>query len=301
MLNETLAKVRRVPRYVCRTMWDTMPASVARTPVMNKTGRFIYRRFTRNTGKIQSHFTRFMRNPPLLDALRQIAGIGSLLGDLKVASIGCSTGAELYSVMYTLRGAMPGRKIMGFGSDLSSEVVKVAEMGLYMPGVPAAHGGLFGVGGAEIMEDEVAALQGVVEQFPDGTCRVRDHIREGISWFAADAINDDLLARMGPQDFVLANNFIGPMDDHSAERCLRNMMKLVHEGGFLVIDGVDLDVKTRVLRNASFTPVLINQQEIWGADKSKHGWPWIRWAAEPLDESEPDWRIRYTVIFQRLR
>ncbi|TCU06327.1 chemotaxis methyl-accepting protein methylase [Rhizobium sullae] len=301
MLNQTLAKFRQVPRKVCRTMWDAMPTSVAQTPLMNRTGRFIYRRFTRDTLKVQTHFTQFMRNPPLLNALKQIMARDSSSTALGVASIGCSTGAELYSVLYTLRSAMPGRTIIGVGSDLSPEVVRIAERGLYVPGVPAAEGALFAAGRPEIEEDEISALNGIVQQQADGTCRVRDFLRHDTSWFAADAIKDDILTSIGPQDLVLANNFMGPMDDRSAERCLHNMMRLVKAGGYLVVDGVDLDLKTRVLRGAPFTPILTNLREIWGCDGSKQGWPWLRWGAEPIDTSEPDWRVRYTIIFQRLR
>ncbi|WP_203428617.1 oligosaccharide flippase family protein [Rhizobium sp. BG4] len=223
---------------------------------MNKTGRFIYRRFTRDTVKVQTHFTHFMRNPPLLDALTQLTGRMETGEPLRIASIGCSTGAELYSVLYTLRKAYPGKEIFGYGSDLSEEVVKVAQLGRYQPGRAAGEGGMFHAGRPEVEASEVAEFSGLMEPGRDGVCEVHDWLKAGTSWFVADAIKDDIVAMIGPQDVVLANNFMGPMDDRSADQCLRNVMGLVRPGGILVIDGVDLDVKTRTIRGSRFTRCL---------------------------------------------
>ena len=37
------------------------------------------------------------------------------------------------------------------------------------------------------------------------------------------------------------------MEDPLAEACLRNVARLVNPGGILVVDGVDLDLKARVM------------------------------------------------------
>jgi len=58
-------------------------------------------------------------------------------------------------------------------------------------------------------------------------------------------------------------------------------------------------VKTRVLTEFGFRPVLMNQEEIWEAEGLKTGWPWLRWGREPIDRSEADWARRYSVIFRR--
>jgi chemotaxis methyl-accepting protein methylase len=266
---------------------------------MFRTGRYIYRRFTRHTGKFQSHYTQFMRNPPLLSTIATLASKYPRGGHLKIACIGCSTGAELYSVLYVIKSLRSDLQVTAQGADISNAVTEAARRGIYFPDVPAAEGGLYAAGRAEVTSADASSLVDLLEPLPDGAFRVRDWLREGITWRTADATDDKLSALFEPQDFLLANNFMGPMDDHLAERCLRNMVTLVARGGYLVVDGIDLDVKTRILTELGFRPVLTNQQEIWEAEGLKTGWPWLRWAREPIDRSVVDWALRYSVIFHR--
>ncbi|MBB3286877.1 MULTISPECIES: CheR family methyltransferase [unclassified Rhizobium] len=288
--------IRQAPRRICRTVWETIPSPVRQTPLMFRAGRYIYRKFTKNTQRIQTHYTHFMRNPPLLAVLAELASNYPENSNVKVASIGCSTGAELYSVLYAMRMARADLNIAAHGIDISSAVVAVAKSGIYRPDVPAAEPGPYGR--AEVASEDVPQLADIFEPLPDGSLRVKDWLRQNTTWLTADATGDELLDLIGTQHFLLANNFMGPMEDRLAERCLRNMMRLVASGGYLVVDGVDLDVKTKVLKDSGFHPVLINQSEIWASEAAKRGWPWLRWAREPLDRDEPDWPWRYSVVFR---
>jgi chemotaxis methyl-accepting protein methylase len=292
--------VRRSPRRVCRSIWAVLPASIVHTEFMNRTGRFIYRRFTRDTIRVQSHYTQFMRNPPLLDAIASLLSTYGKGAALRVASIGCSTGAELYSALYVLRRARPDLVIAGTGVDISDAVVEVARRGVYKPGCSAALGGLYLEGRPEVLREEVADLGGILEVLEDGLLRVHDGIRDKTHWTTGDASDPLLFEELQEQDVVLANNVMGPMQDALAEACLRNIMHLVRPGGYLIIDGIDLDLKTRVMMSSSFEPVPVLREEIWNADKLKSGWPWLRWGREPLDIREPTCDWRYSIIFKRL-
>ncbi|OCP15068.1 CheR family methyltransferase [Ensifer sp. LC163] len=291
--------VFQTPRRVCHSIWDGLPGAITQTRAMRRLGRFIYRRFTRHTVRNQSHYTQFMRNPPLLDVLARLLSAYQIGSTVKLASIGCSTGAELYSAMYVLRRARPDLTILATGVDISSEVVKAAERGIYCPDQPAAINGLYQEGRPEVFREDINALRDVFEVQHGGTLRVQDWLRKDTIWFTADATEGGLAATLGPHNIVLANNVMGPMDDPLAEVCLRNVMNLVEPGGYLVVDGIDLDLKTRVLATSDFKPVLLGQEELWSADGSKDGWPWVRWGREPLDRTEPTWELRYSIIFQR--
>ncbi|MBB4571626.1 CheR family methyltransferase [Rhizobium leucaenae] len=264
---------------------------------MFRTGRYIYRTFTRNTARVQSHYTHFMRNPPLLSVIGTLASGYPRNGVVKVASIGCSTGAELYSVLYAIKRARSDLHVIARGADISGTVVEVARRGVYYPDVPAAEGSLYAPGRAEVASADVPSLAEILQPLPNGSLRVKEWLRQDITWLTADATDGRLLDLVGRQDFLLANNFMGPMDDLMAERCLRNVMRLVAPGGYLVVDGIDLDVKTKVLKASGFRPVLSRQDEIWASEESKSGWPWLRWAREPLDRSAPDCAWRYSVVF----
>ncbi|MGZ9723999.1 CheR family methyltransferase [Rhizobium miluonense] len=247
--------------------------------------------------RLQSHYTHFMRNPPLLSAIGALASQFPRDADVTVASIGCSTGAELYSVLYAIRRARSDLHLTAHGADISDTVVDVARRGIYHPDVPAAEGSVYVAGRAEVASADVPSLTEIMQPLPDGSLRVKDWLRQGITWLTADATDDRLLELVGRQDFLLANNFMGPMEDPLAERCLRNMIRLVAPGGYLFVDGIDLDVKTRVLKASGLRPVLTNQEEIWTSEGARGGWPWLRWGREPLNRSEADWAIRYSIIF----
>lgn len=293
--------IRQTPRKLCRAVWDTIPNPVMQTVPMRHTGRFIYRRFTRNVVRLQSHYTHFMRNPPLLEVLAGLLTNYDQGSTLRLASIGCSTGAELYSALYVLRQARPDLKILAQGADISTAVVEVARRGIYSPNAPSAEGGLYLAGRAEVSSQDIDALGGILETLPDGTLSVHQRLRENVTWLTADATARSLVDIVGQQDIVLANNFIGPMEDPLAEACLRNIMKLVKPGGILVVEGIDIDLKTRILKASNFDPVLDRQEDIWTADPSKGGWPWVRWSHEPVDHNEATWRFRYSVVFRRAR
>ena len=289
--------LRQAPRRLCRAVWETIPSPVRQTPLMFRAGRYIYRKFTRDTVRLQSHYTHFMRNPPLLSAIGALASQFPRDADVTVASIGCSTGAELYSVLYAIRRARSDLHLTAHGADISDTVVDVARRGIYHPDVPAAEGSVYVAGRAEVASADVPSLTEIMQPLPDGSLRVKDWLRQGITWLTADATDDRLLDLVGRQDFLLANNFMGPMEDPLAERCLRNMIRLVAPGGYLFVDGIDLDVKTRVLKASGLRPVLTNQEEIWTSEGARGGWPWLRWGREPLNRSEADWAIRYSIIF----
>lgn len=285
---------------VGRFAWHQLPPALLESRLFRRLGTFIHRHATRDQLREQSHSTWFMRNPPLLEALRDSLADWPPGAGLQVASVACSTGVELYSTVFFLRTARPDLNVAGLGIDLSEGVVAAAREGVYRWDRPASGRGLFAPGPPELKPDLAVAEEGwqsalFVEE--NGSVRVKDWVRRGTSWLVADARNPGLADLMKPQDIVLANNFLGPMDDHDAERSLRNVAALVRPGGLLVVDGVDLDLKVRVLSSIGATPQLDRLEAIYHADPTKRGWPWIRWAHEPIDRTRPDWELRYSTLY----
>jgi chemotaxis protein methyltransferase CheR len=72
--------------------------------------------------------------------------------------------------------------------------------------------------------------------------KVKSWLREGITWHLADAVDPKLKKILGPQDMVVASNFLCHMAPADAEKCLGNIARLVSPRGYLFVSGVALEV-----------------------------------------------------------
>ena len=95
---------------------------------------------------------------------------------------------------------------------------------------------------------------------------VKSWIKEGIEWHIGDVRKPEILDTLGPQDIVVANNFLCHMDNSIAERCLRNVARLVSQNGHLFISGMDLDVRTKVAEDLGWAPLHELVEEIHDAE-----------------------------------
>ena len=118
---------------------------------------------------------------------------------------------------------------------------------------------------------------------------MRSRIRDGISWHLGDAGDPGL----GPQDMVVASNFLCHMEPADAENCLQNMARIVKPGGHLFVTGVDPAVRPKVARDLGWQPVLELIEEIHEGDPSvRRDWPCAWWGLEPLEKKRADGQMR---------
>ncbi len=133
----------------------------------------------------------------------------------------------------------------------------------------------------------------------DDLARVRPWLKEGIIWLCGDAADPELIGVLGYQDVVVANRFLCHMKPIAAERCLRNIARLVKPGGYLFVSGIDLDVRTKVARAMGWKPVTDLMREVHEGDPTlREGWPLAYYGLEPFRDNRPDWKIRYASVFQ---
>jgi chemotaxis methyl-accepting protein methylase len=206
--------------------------------------------------------------------------------------MGCSLGAEAYSIAWSIRSARSDLTMTMHAVDISEEVLAAAREGVYARGVSDL------------------AMEALCERMTDGeirsmfesdgqSLRVKSWIREGIGWSVGDARDPRIFDDMGSHDVVVANDFLCHMEPTEAESCLRNVARLVDSGGYLVVSGVDLDVRTRVATELGWKPVSDLIEDVHEGDRSlRVSWPWRYWGLEPLDRTRPDWPIRYASVFQ---
>jgi SAM-dependent methyltransferase len=266
---------------------------IALTPVRSY-GAFLHRLVALRAARRQYFGTFFFRNRPQLKLIRHLSDRRSAGSTLRVAFLGCSNGAELYSVLWTIRSARPDLNVVSQAVDLSKEILALAQKGIYSLTAPELVGEpIF----ARIDREETQAM------FDAGTdgheVQIKSWLKEGITWHLGDAASPELLDVLGPQDMVLANNFLCHMDPLDAERCLRNIARLVTPGGHLVVSGIDLDVRTKVTLDLGWTPIRDLMEDIHNGDPSlRNDWPWRYWGLEPFNKRRHDWGVRYASVFQ---
>jgi SAM-dependent methyltransferase len=277
-----------------RRLWSHLPASLAATPPVRRYGALVHRLIAARAVRSQYFGTFFFRNRPQLALMRRLADRKPAGSTLEMAFLGCSNGAELYSVLWTIRSARPDLKVTSQAVDISPEILALAQKGVYsLSASELVDQPIF----ARIRESEIAAMFDAGRDARE--LKVKPWLKEGVAWRLGDATSPRLLDAMGPQDMVIANNFLCHMDPARAEQCLRNIARLVRPRGYLFVSGVDLDLRTRVALDLGWTPVREAIQEIHDGDPSvRNDWPCHYWGLEPFDRNRHDRDLRYASAFQ---
>jgi SAM-dependent methyltransferase len=265
--------------------WNGLPQRVRSGKFAEQLGRRIHRRARRIHARGGGCYTRFLRNVPQLELIRDLVLKMPPGAPVKIASVGCSTGAELYSALWMIRKAQPKQRVEALGIDISDECIRAASRAVY-----------------PFRVTEVAGItESSYERFftrVGKTLVVQDWVKEAVTWAVGDACSPDLAARFGVHDVVIANNFLFHLTPDRSEACLRNLTRLVAPNGYLVVSGVDLDLRSSVLADLGFVPVTARYEEIHAGEDTHVAWPLLAWGLEPIDRTRPDWAARYATVFQ---
>jgi chemotaxis methyl-accepting protein methylase len=284
----TLAEVSKsYPERVIAILWNALPERIRSWRSTQAIGRLVHRRVCRVQERVAAnYYTRFFRNLPQLEVFRDLVLQRPEGKPLKVVSLGCSTGAELYSALWIVRTARPRQQVHALGIDLSERCIHRAAAGEY-----------------PLDSKEVARVSEVTYEHlftrDRDTLRVQDWLREGVAWRVGNVCSPDLASELGSQDIVLANNFLFHMSPEQSTICLRNIARLTAHDGYLFIWGVDRDVRMRVVRDLGLVPVVARLVDIYTADESAlKAWPLLYWGVEPMRGGARDWPLRYTTVFK---
>ena len=275
-----------------RRLWNNLPASLTAFGPIRLYGDFLHTLARTISIRDQALSTVFLRNRPELDLIRSLVERSIKAHTLRVAVLGCSTGAQAYSVAWAIRSVRPNLKLTLHAVDISTQAVEVGRQGTYS------------LMASQLTKTDVSERMTeteINELFDKDGDRltVKSWIKEGIKWHVADVGEPELLDALGPQDLVVANNFLCHMDPSAAERCLRNIARLVVPHGYLFVSGIDLDIRTKVADELGWRPLQELLEEIHEGDPWLRGdWPFHYAGLEPLNKKRRDWRLRYAAAFQ---
>jgi chemotaxis methyl-accepting protein methylase len=273
-------------------LWRKASAGMIRLSPMRSYGKILHRLVCAQGHREPLLDTFFLRNRPELELLRRLVDRQKTGEKLRVTVLGCSTGAEAYSVAWKIRSARPDLQLVLHAVDVSRPAVEFAKRGVYsLPSSPLTSSAIF--------ERLTAAETDELFDRDGEMMTVKSWIRENINWQVRDAGDTETIDWLGVQDVVFANNFLCHMEAVEADRCLRNISRLIRPDGYLFVSGIDLDIRARVARDLGWIPLPDLLEEIHEGDPSlRSGWPWHYSGLEPLDKRRPDWQIRYAAGFQ---
>jgi SAM-dependent methyltransferase/mannose-6-phosphate isomerase-like protein (cupin superfamily) len=273
-------------------LWKKLPASLSTLGAVRSYGNLLHRLARRYGARGPAPSTFFFRNRPQLELIRRLIERRPKADALRVAVLGCSTGVEAYSVAWRIRSARPDLNLILHAVDISKPAVEFGKCGTYsLVAAQLTDTDIF----ERMKETEITEL---FDRDGDAVT-VKSWIKEGIEWRVGDVMEPEVIDALGPQDIVVANNFLCHMHPLMAERCLRNIARLVHPHGYLFVSGIDLDVRTKVADDLGWLPQRELLEEIHEGDPCmKTFWPWHYVGLEPLNKKREDWKRRYAAAFQ---
>jgi chemotaxis methyl-accepting protein methylase len=273
-------------------LWNHLPSSFTTLSPIRLYGSFLHTLASRQRARAQAFSTFFLRNRPELELIRRLLEQKGKASTLRVTVLGCSTGAEAYSVGWRIRSARPDLKLILHAVDISKQAVEFAKCGAYS------------LAASRLSSTRICERMTPVEmeEFFDregDVVTVKSWIKDGINWHVADVGEPEILEALGPQDMVVANNFLCHMDAWEADNALRNIARLVTPHGYLFVSGIDLDVRTKVACDLGWKPLQELLEEIHEGDPVlRADWPFHYAGLEPLNKRRRDWRIRYAAAFR---
>ena len=300
--------------YPSRMLARRFPVAFQRSFLGRAYGRHLHRMICRYDDRNQSHATFFFRNRPELALMLRLLNQKPHGAEVDVAVVACSKGAEVYSIVSTIRSQRPDLKLKVTAIDISREIVDFAAAGSYLLDVANEEQSETAVVARSELTAKDQTVRGhyasMFERMDDeeitamfdtqsGEARIKPWLKEGITWVCGDATDPHFIDTLRDQDVVVANRFLCHMRPAIAENCLRNLCRMVKPGGYIFASGVDLEVRTKVARDLRWQPVQQMIEEVHGGDRSVlDGWPGNYWALEPFSSRRRDWALRYACVFQ---
>lgn len=273
------------------SLWKHLPSSLRASRPACVYGKIMHA-LVRRRG-IRTHYqgTFFLRNRPQLELIRRIVDQKSKGDTLRVAILGCSTGPEAYSVAWKIRSARPDLALQMIAVDISKEAIETAKLGIYE--LSRAK-----LGGTAVCDKLTLSELDEFFNTNGNEVTVKPWIKEGIAWRVEDARDKNIVDSLGYQDLVVANNFLCHMNPSEAEDCLRNVVRVVRPGGCLIVSGIDLEVRSKVVQDLNWKPVEEMAEEIHAGDLLRNDWPFLYYGLEPFDKTRQDSTLRYTTAFR---
>jgi chemotaxis methyl-accepting protein methylase len=242
----------------------------------------------------QFTFTQFFRLPSQFDALT-----GPVLDFLdarhgsdpiRIAVIGCSTGAEPYTLSSVLLDRCPTLPVTIDAYDIDPEVLAVARNATYATD--------------EVLANPLVSSDFVAKTFDrrDGNlCEVKSQVAGRVRFHQADFVHGAVREDIPPADIVFAQNVMCNLRRPAAARLFDNAVALLKPRSVLFVDGMDLDMREQRTRKYGLVPLTFALERIHEEARLVRGerYPWCAAGLEPFSPKHRNCDRYYSTIFLR--
>lgn len=263
--------------------------------IINSTPWKLYRHRVamRKERRINSHFTGFNRLPTQFEALA-----GPVLDHvdrtldrpLRIVVVGCSNGAEAYTISKVLKESQHNVRFEIIGCDIEDDVIETARRGLY----DAA---------SEVYNNKKLPREFVDTLFTASgeSFEVKPAFMQGVSFRNINVLDAEKMSALRPVDIVFAQNFLFHLSPKMAAEAFDNIASILGPRSALFIDGTDVPLRTKATRKHGLSPLTykietIHDEAMWTRG---NGWPYQYWGLEPYGTVSNDLNRRYSTIFLR--
>jgi chemotaxis protein methyltransferase CheR len=235
-------------------------------------------------------FTRFMRVPTQFEALTDavVPGVfAQRTGEaLRIVVMGCSSGAEPFSIASVLSRKYPGLDFVIDAYDLSDAMIAQAKSGRFLR--------------EHVITAHPLSNDFMMSTFDsDGEAYiVKPALARRVSFGVANIFDSSVIERIGTADIVFAQNVLINFPRPQAREAFQQVTRLLKPRAVLFIDGMDIDLREELTRAAGLHPLDYKIREIHDDARIIRGdaWPWVYWGLEPFTERR-NWRERYATIY----
>jgi chemotaxis methyl-accepting protein methylase len=238
-------------------------------------------------------FTRFIRLPtqyevlagPVMDFL-ETAQTGR---PLAIVVLGCSNGAEAFSIASILTQYARGIDFSIKAVDLDREMIRRAWEATYSTSDVFTHSRI-----------TPSFVENTFDEQGDHYT-VKPELIKRIEFSVADVLDEKTVTALGNADIVFVQNLLVNLRRNKARIAFRNAFRLLKRRSVMFVDGMDHDLRTRLTRRYGLTPLTFKLDQIYREAREERGagWPYNYWGIEPFLLHPHHWQRRYGTIFVR--
>ncbi|WP_346838370.1 CheR family methyltransferase [Microbulbifer sp. SAOS-129_SWC] len=210
---------------------------------------------------------------------------------IRIVVFACCSGAEPISLSYILKKHFPQLRYEILAFDIVEDVIERARDPVY------SH---------ETVYQGPFVTQAFVEDTFDKVgdeYRVKPEIMQPIKFAVGNMLDLDFIASLGKADLVFAQNVLFHLPAADARRAFSYLNTLLTPESVLFINGMDMDMRVKMTKKFSLSPIDYLIEEIHNDARVDRGsgWAGAYWGRKPFSRRSREWMREHCTIYSKAR